>query len=192
MLTERTTPFLWNYAHLGFAAWCLALLMSTLVVASVAAHALLIKSEPEDGSQLKQAPEQVTAWFTQELDTSLSTIQVFNSESYQVDTGDGGVDLFDPDHISLVVSLPASLPAGAYRVRWTAVSAEDDDLTEGEFTFSVGEAGLAASQISTTEPTATKHNKIGGWPLVGLGISMGILILITLGLILKPRLTKRD
>ncbi len=192
MLTEQASSLRRGYVRLGFtaSAWCLALLVSTLVVATVAAHALLIKSEPEDGSQLVQAPEQVTAWFTQELDTRFSTIQVFNSESSQVDTGDGGVDLFDPNHTSLVVSLPASLPEGAYRVHWTAVSTEDSDLTEGEFTFAIGAGNIAASQSSPTEPTAAKRDE-AGWPVVTLGISMGVLILIILGLILKPRLTKR-
>ena len=75
--------------------------------------------------------------------------QVFDINHRQLDNGDGGVDPDDPEHASMVVSLPA-LPEGVYLVRWTAVTAVDGDLVGGVFTFGVAEGGVAASQTSSS------------------------------------------
>lgn len=131
----------------GLAAPLLAALLAALLpVALAAAHALLLRSDPEDGARLEQGPPQVILWFSQELDSAYSTVQVVDSAGRQIDRGDGGIDLTDPDHASMTASLPASLPDGVYVVRWTAVSVDDGDLTEGEFAFSVGAAPAAGSQ----------------------------------------------
>jgi len=134
---------------------CLLLVLSMFVLTStVAAHSELVKSEPEAGASLENSPPQVTAWFSEELDSQSSTLRVFNSQNNQVDNGDGGVDLNDLDHLTMVVSLPP-LPAGTYTVHWTSVSAEDGDAEEGDFTFSVtngtapGEAAVPSDNTST-------------------------------------------
>ncbi|RME72747.1 MAG: hypothetical protein D6784_13045 [Chloroflexi bacterium] len=111
-----------------------------VAVSPVAAHALLVRSTPADGASLDASPGRVTAWFSQELDEDFSTMQVFNSQEQQVDLGDGGVDLTDPDHTSMQVSLPDSLPSGVYTVHWSAVSAEDGDPSEGRFSFGIAVA----------------------------------------------------
>jgi len=119
------------------------------LVGGAAAHALLLKSQPEAGATLVQSPLRVIAWFSQELDTSLSTLHVVNGDGQQVDNGDGGVDLNDPDHASLVVTLPMALPDGLYTVQWTATSAEDGDTTSGQFSFVVGQVTPAHNSPQT-------------------------------------------
>ncbi len=139
------------------------------LAAAAAAHALLLKSMPENEAVLAQPPRQVTAWFSQELDTHLSALQVVDAGGQPVDNGDGEVDLSDPAHASMQVTLPAALPTGAYRVLWTAVSADDGDTTAGEFSFSVGRAD--ANQVSTpaTIPGRARARSLG-WLAAGLGL----------------------
>lgn len=183
-----------RYARVGLMALAMALLASALVVVLAAAHALLVRSDPDDGAVLARSPERVTAWYSQELATGMSTIQVFDAEGRQVDIGDGGVDLNDPDHASMVVSLPVPLPDGTYTVRWTAVSAEDGDPTQGEFTFSVGQEGTAADQASAATTSSlrqaadTAASNGVGWPVGWLAAGVGVLLLAVGSLILRERL----
>lgn len=150
---------------LAFALWLLAV--------PAAGHSQLAKSQPEAGTHLDQAPAQTIAWFTEELDTHTSTLQVFDAAQRQVDAGDGHVDLNDPDHATMAASLADTLPAGVYTVHWAAVSAEDGDATEGEFTFTVGDAQAAAS----TAPAAAGSN--AGRPLLWLMIGVAVLLVVT-------------
>jgi copper transport protein len=115
----------------------IALLLGTVALA--AAHAEVIRSDPAHGERRAQPPQRVTVWFDEELDTRQSMLRVFDLEDRQVDQGDGRADLDDPDHVSMIVSLP-ELPEGVYIVRWKAVTLDDDGMTEGEFDFIVGNA----------------------------------------------------
>jgi len=162
---------------------CLLLIFSTSIAS---AHALLVKSEPDSGVVLQASPKQVTAWFSQELDTGFSTIQVFNTGRQQVDNGDGGVDLYDPDHASMVVTLPAALPDGIYTVRWTAVSAEDGDPTEGEYIFSIGQEISAVSSSLKAETSSIEKNN--EWPVGQIAIAMSVLLGVIMAVIGYTRL----
>jgi methionine-rich copper-binding protein CopC len=177
-----------SYGQRSLAALGLAFLTLALLVAAARAHSLLIKSEPEDNAVLEQAPEQVVAWFSQELETRLSSMQVFDPEGNQVDSGDGSVDLNDPDHASMLVSLPESLPNGTYLIRWTAVSSEDGDTSEGEFSFSVTNSGAPAGQA--LEASRSPADNGPDLPVGELIIAFGVLLLIGIGLILYPRLAR--
>lgn len=159
-------------AHLM--ALVLTLLVSGLLVARIAAHGpeVLTKSDPPNEAVLKQSPSKVTAWFSTELDTKLSTLQVFDTEGRQVDNGDGGVDLNDPDHASLVASLP-TLPDGVYLVRWSAVL-DDGDAVEGEFTFTVAEGKAAATESTALQQATTEARP--EW--LGIFISAGLAVLV--------------
>ena len=116
---------------------CAALPVLFLAVVALAHRSdILLKSEPAAGAVVQQSPAQVVAWFSTELATDTSRLQVFAADKRQVDKGNGGVDLDDPDHASLIVRLPA-LPAGTYTVHWRAAVVEDSDIVEGRFTFTV-------------------------------------------------------
>ena len=133
-------PTLWcrrnGSRHVVTLLW--AMLPVLLLAAAALAHRsdILLKSEPADGAVVQQSPAQVVAWFSTELATGASRLQVFAADKRQVDQGNGGVDLHDPDHASLLVRLPA-LPAGTYTVRWRSAVVEDGDIVEGRFTFTV-------------------------------------------------------
>lgn len=146
-------------------ALLLLLSLQTVFVGVASAHSSLISSEPANGSLLEESPERVLATFSEELDSGNSIIRVFDEEGTQVDNGDGGVDLDDLDHLSMVVTLP-SLPAGAYTVRWQALSADDGDDSEGAFTFTI--AGNAA------EGAAVQADNGGSYLAAGV---VGVVIL---------------
>lgn len=104
---------------------------------TVSAHARYDRSEPPSGSALDGSAFVLKAWFTQELSSKRSYIQVFDANGVQVDLGDGKVDLDDPIRKLMKVSVP-ELPPGAYTVKYGADSAEDGHLYENAFAFGVG------------------------------------------------------
>lgn len=118
---------------------------------SAKAHEIQIeRSNPAADSILEGSPEVVTLWFSEEIQSDGSTLKVFNEKGEQVDNQDGGVDLNDPAHASMRVTLPR-LPGGAYTVRWHAVLLDGDE-SEGEFGFFIGTAAEATEQAS--EPSS--------------------------------------
>lgn len=128
-----------------------ALLLLYLVMPALAHDVILLVSDPANGSIIATAPAQITAVFNEEITTDDTFLRVYNAENVQVDNGDGGVDLGDPNHSSMIVSLP-QLPEGAYLVRWRVVLI-DSDPTEGQFNFFVGdELAAAAAQFSPIPP----------------------------------------
>jgi methionine-rich copper-binding protein CopC len=146
----------------------LLLLLQAAFVGRVSAHALLVKSEPAIEAVLDDPPDQVVAWFSEELDSAFSTMRVFDEEGRQVDNGDGRVDLNDLEHKSMIVTLPASLPAGSFTVGWTVVSTEDGDPTEGEFIFGVGAGTVLGQPLS--QPEASSSPSL--WLLAGVAAAL--------------------
>jgi methionine-rich copper-binding protein CopC len=147
---------------------CLSIGLLLAAVTLVAAHADLIRSEPAANERLAQSPARVTLWFNEELDTAKSAVQIFDVDDAQVDRGDGHVDLNDPDHASMIVTLPA-LPEGVYVVRWRAVTIDDDGLTEGELDFLVGDA---APRVASAPPAASPA--LDWLPLVAAFAALGV------------------
>jgi copper resistance protein C len=97
------------------------------------AHAFLDHADPRVGSTLTGSPSAVKIWFTEELEAAFSKIQVFDAKAEEVDQKDSKVDSTDKSLMSVSV-LP--LPAGVYKVMWSAV-AVDTHHTTGTFTFKV-------------------------------------------------------
>jgi len=130
-----------------------------ITVSTVSAHSRLVKSEPANGQALDEPPEKVVAWFSEELDSAASEMLVLDDQGRQVDNGDGGVDLNDLDHLTMIVTLPPELPESTYSVHWIAASAADGDVVEGDFAFNVG---VASSQSSASSSV------LSPWLLAGL------------------------
>ncbi|MCB0210369.1 MAG: copper resistance protein CopC [Anaerolineae bacterium] len=187
-MNQIKTAHIRSYGQKSLIALGMAALTVTLLVAAAKAHALLIKSEPNNDAVLDQTPNQINAWFSQELETKLSSMQVFDPQGNQVDSGDGSVDLNDPDHASMLVSVSESLPKGSYTVHWTAVSADDGDITEGEFSFDVtNRSAHAASALESAPSSVANESEL---PLGELIIATGVLLLIMTALLLYPRLSQ--
>jgi methionine-rich copper-binding protein CopC len=119
------------------------------------AHADLDRSEPAADAVLTTAPTQVQLWFTQELfrRQGENFIEVYAADGSRQDQGEAVIN--DDDRTLLTVALPPDLPPGVYTVRWQALSAEDGHDSSGEFTFTVGTEGAAATVITDTVITDT-------------------------------------
>lgn len=159
----------------------LLLLFVSFTAHKVLAHGeeILLRSEPESNAALVEPPAQVMTWFSEELETS-STMEVFNLAGEKVDNGDGGVDLNDPDHASMIVTLPP-LENGVYLVQWKAVLL-DSDVVQGAFPFSVGTAVIQPGALpnqpqpaATAVPTAAPDGRTP-LPLIGGGVAALLLI----------------
>lgn len=116
-----------------FKSICLMLLLSGAAVAHAHAHAFVDHAEPPVGGKVKQMPQEVRIWFTEKIESSFSSVQVFDASGKEVDKRD--VHLDHSDRALLHVSLP-QLGAGTYKVAWRVVSV-DTHVTNGTFTFRV-------------------------------------------------------
>ena len=105
------------------------------------AHALLLRSNPASNAVLAEAPAQVELFFSEAVESNLSTVSVLDSNGKSVDLGDVRIDASDPTRMT--VSL-GSLPDGVYTVAWKAISAIDGHLTSGSFPFAVGTESSSA------------------------------------------------
>jgi copper transport protein len=165
-----------------------ALVVALLMAAAASAHATLLRAEPDQGSVLDEPPRQITAWFDQELATGdASSLRVFDSSDRQVDNRDGGVDLNDAEHTSMVVTLPASLPKDTYTVRWRAMSTQDSHsghVTAGEFTFTIGVGAPAASNRAMPLPLQSP-----GMNAIVIVLGFAVICAGVAGLVLRRRRT---
>ena len=154
------------------------------VVTAVFAHEVeLLKSTPANGEFLNESPSEVVAWFSEELISGESRLSVVNNQGVQVDNGDGGIDLNDPDHASMIVTLPP-LPDGSYAVQWH-VTLLDGDETEGAFTFAVG---TGQSAIPAAAPAAAAEAGSSGLSIPIMAVMVvGLVVLLLIGGLMMRR-----
>jgi len=98
------------------------------------AHALLDHADPRVGNTVTK-PRIVSLWFTQNLESSFSTIEVLDANGARVNAGNAVVDSNDRKLLRVPVK---ALPAGTYTVKWHVLSV-DTHTTEGNFIFHVGQ-----------------------------------------------------
>ncbi len=115
-------------------ALTLTALVSLAAMTHARAHALIDHTDPLVGGAIKQAPAEVRLWYTQGLEPAFSRVQVFDAAGKEVDKKD--IHLDPKNNHLLIVSLPAGLGAGTYKVVWRVVSV-DTHPTEGAFKFRV-------------------------------------------------------
>jgi methionine-rich copper-binding protein CopC len=135
------------------------------------AHATLDHCTPVVGSTVATAPAQIVCIYSEEIDSKRSTMSVWNASGSQVDKKDAHLDLNDPDHKTLIVSLdPTKSPNGLYTVKWHTVTPDDNGISDGSWQFVVGSANAtpyppvqvvqgetpaAANAASTATPAAS-------------------------------------
>jgi methionine-rich copper-binding protein CopC len=94
------------------------------------AHAHLSRAEPRVGSTVTPAPQEVSLWFTEGLESTFSSVEVSDASGTRVDEGEAQIS-GNTMHIGL-----KALPPGTYKVHWRALSV-DTHKTDGTFTFRV-------------------------------------------------------
>lgn len=110
----------------------IALLLLLVGTAAATAHALLSGATPLVGSSVQTPPREVSVTFTQNLETSFSTMSVTNASGQRVDVGNVSVS-----GNMMRVAL-RSIGPGTYRVHWRVLST-DTHTTSGNFSFRVGQ-----------------------------------------------------
>jgi methionine-rich copper-binding protein CopC len=122
-----------------------------LVPAAVLAHAELDTVTPADGATLDVVPTEIVMTFTQNLDASKSSIVLVTAAGAEVASG-GEVTSGEPRQMTL--ALP-TLDPGAYEIRWTSWSSEDDEGDRGITTFTLTAPSPTPSPAPTLAPSAT-------------------------------------
>jgi len=111
-------------------------LLLALLSVTALAHAKLERSEPQHNSTLEQAPQFVELWFSEELESQFSSIEVKDEEGKRFDQG--GVALSEGNKKAQTALAP--LVAGTYTVVWKVLSMDQHTL-RGQFTFTVAQGG---------------------------------------------------
>ncbi|NIA53059.1 copper homeostasis periplasmic binding protein CopC [Massilia sp. TW-1] len=103
------------------------------MTSSAFAHAKLQSSDPRTGSTLASAPKQVRLKFNEALEASFSKITLAGADNKDIPVTAVAVDKDDPS--VMMAQLPA-LPAGEYRIQWSAMT-HDSHKMKGEIPFTV-------------------------------------------------------
>lgn len=113
----------------------------------VAAHGVLVRSNPPVNSTFGTPPREAVLWFNEPVEPSFTTVVVLDRQARSV----GGQPTVSRDGLQIRVAL-SLLPRGLYTVKWRVLSAADGHTTAGVFAFAVGEAVSSASQASVAGP----------------------------------------
>jgi len=116
-----------------------AILLFMLGTSTALAHAQLIKSNPPDKAELKQAPTRVELWFNELLDNGFNSVEVISAADLSsknhtnLAKGPPKVDPADRTHLTVEVSV---LKPGKYVVQYRVLS-RDGHTAPGRMTFRV-------------------------------------------------------
>ena len=99
------------------------------------AHAVWVSSSPAPNSQLAQSPKTITITVSEEIEPSVSTIQLWDQSAAQVTLG--RPKFFSDDPKKIAVDVPETLPSGIYTVIWRNLSKVDGHTWAGSFPFTV-------------------------------------------------------
>jgi hypothetical protein len=110
-----------------------AFAVASAITSPAFAHATLQSSDPQSGSTLANSPSQVRLKFNEALEPAFSRIKLAGPRNSAIPIAAATVDKADPS--VLTAPLPV-LPAGDYRVLWSAM-ARDGHKVKGEITFKV-------------------------------------------------------
>jgi len=154
------------------------------------AHALLVRSDPVVDAKLAEPPVVVTAWFSESLDRSLSTMRVLDGTGKRVDID--AVTFSDDDRTMMRVGVQDSVQPGFYVVVWETLSAVDGHFIKGSFPFTVLNAdgsepsgprpevaGVTSGGEPTPDTVITKLAALVG--AAGLVGGLGFVLLVVAG-----------
>jgi copper resistance protein C len=139
----------------------LAVVLALAAPASVLGHAALESADPAPDSTIPEAPELVTADFTERLDPNLSSLTLAAPDGTII--ASGGVAAEDPEARQMTLRPPALAP-GRYSVAWTAVTPDDGAVEQGSYAFTI--ALPTPPPAVTPPPTAAPTPAASATPAV--------------------------
>ncbi|MET8311910.1 copper resistance protein CopC [Micromonospora sp. NPDC005173] len=117
---------------LGVAA---AILVVLLPARPAAAHAVLIESQPANGTTVTEAPRVALLRFSEDISPEFSTASLLDSAGRTVEGAHTAADRRDPRQLAL--QLPTLTP-GTYGVAWRVLAEDDGHTAGGVVVFTVG------------------------------------------------------
>jgi len=152
----------------------LALLLPALTTLSVApahAHAVLVASDPVDGSVLTTAPARVSLTFDEPVRMVPGAVQVISSTGTKVDLGakltTGGT--------VVALALPDRLPRDGYTAMWRLLSADGHEIS-GSVSFGVGQSPTAPPVATAVDGALTVGSAVArGMRYAGMVLCVGVL-----------------
>ncbi|UKJ63311.1 copper resistance protein CopC [Cellulosimicrobium cellulans] len=124
-----------------------AVLLAILASGPAAAHAVLVGTDPQDGTVLDAPPDALTITFNEPVQAVTGGTTVLAADGSPVDVDVAAVD------DALVVTPAMTLDDGTYVVSWRVVSLDTHPVA-GAFTFSVGAPSATSVEARVAEPTA--------------------------------------
>ena len=112
-----------------------ALVVLLVAPAVAAAHAVVERTSPGQGSTVDSAPGSVAVFFDEPVEASFGAVRVFSAEGDEVQAG----EIFRPDggNEGIAVHLQSGLADGTYTATYHVVSADSHPVSGG-FTFVIG------------------------------------------------------
>lgn len=171
---------------MGNRAWRVAALAGTLALLAgpvlpggaggrVLAHAQLVASSPGAGAVLPESPDELRLVFSEPLEASLSSLDVYGQDGTPLIDHGGEIDPDDP--FALVMTEP-DLPDGVYSLTWRSLSSADGHSAEGFFTFGVGNVVVeGATSGGSGHVEAGPLTLVGRWlTYLGLLLALGVAV----------------
>lgn len=109
-------------------------LMLAVGMSTASAHAFLDHAQPAVGSTVKQAPRQLSLWFTEGVEPAFSGVTVRSATGQTVSAGKAHRASGNKAELQVPVK---HLPPGTYKVEWHVMSV-DTHKTQGDYSFTVG------------------------------------------------------
>jgi methionine-rich copper-binding protein CopC len=154
------------------------ILISPLSVFAQPAHAEYVSSTPAQNAILHQAPTTVSILFSEQVNPTGSTIQVFDVNGTQVTTTEAQVDRTNLKRMTVPMQANGS---ELYVVVWRTVSAVEGHHDSGSFRFFVNPSPMLSGMINggmnkggSMSPSSPSSS---GWP-VWVAILIGVLGLL--------------
>src|SRR5262245_50214312 len=120
-------------ASLAGRLWICALLLAMCLVfffpIPSKAQAILLSSDPTEGTILVSSPVVVRMQFSEVLNPTFSTAVVVNAANHRVDLNDAQISSDDSHEMD--ISVKESLPSGVYVVIWQTQSTADGQALRG-------------------------------------------------------------
>lgn len=111
----------------------LTFIAALLTPFSVFAHAIMVKSQPEQNATINVSPKQIDVWFNDKVGGEYKAVAVIDSKGNRVDNKDVQQEMLDGSHLYCTVP---TLAAGTYTVRYRVVSI-DTHIVTGKFQFTI-------------------------------------------------------
>lgn len=132
-------------------AWiAIVLMIVALGFTDTSAHARLVASDPAGGSALSEMPERFRLLFNEDIDISLSDVELLDATGEPLQIAATRIDSSDPLALVADVTQQGEIASEVYTIVWRVLSDVDGHVTSGTVPFSVG-TGAAPAAGATSE-----------------------------------------